>query len=448
MHSRTWLAGCLLATCLTVGVPWDCPAWELNGYSRTTLRGSWADAKGDDRGAYASEYLSAELDGLPLDSRLFVSGAYRWDLGQEDPDSPFYSSVDRFSGGQHLFLYEAGVDTRPVSWAELTAGRFTWESAESVHLDGAAARVDLARLPAFGLSVSAFGGRLVQFYQDLAKDSVYGLGLRTRLPWDVRADVDYLDYFDDLTRATVRKRFGQILYLKGSLEWVNSDLREGVASATLWLDATGTELTGTFYKKVGNREDDDYLFDFTADADPGRYALERLALDREQPYNQYAASLEQRLGDHATLSLAYTKRDLLDESAHEDASNTSFDVIQVGADLRDPGVPGLSLAGQVSWWFEDRLQGHEASSRSYSLSADQRLGADWTASAAYYWKEEDINNEFENAVARSLDLGLRYRPSRSWDLTLDYVRETDDLLEEIYGVDETHTVESRLTVRF
>ncbi len=436
---------------LLFALPTAAAAVEWGGYSRTTLRGAWADAPSgqDDRGAYFSEYLSAEVSGLPADTSLYVSGAYQWDLGQEDAESTFYTPVSRFSDGRHLFVYDAALSARPAPWAELTAGRFDWKSAEDVHIDGAAVSLAAPALPfVAGATVRGFGGRVVRFYDDLEESTVYGVGVDLRLPWDVLATVDYLSYFQDLTRATLRKSFGNAVASKASAEWVNSDLREALASATLWLDQTGTEVTGTFYKKVGNEDYDDFRYDYTDDADPGRYQLERLGIERLAPFNQYHVGVHQAFGPHATASIGYTKRDLIDEENHESASNTSFDVIQAGLSLAEPGFAGLFVSGQVSWWKEERLDGHEAGSRSYSLSAEQRLPADVTASVSYYWKEDDLNNEFESAVARSLRVGLVYRPDPVWDLAVDYTHETDDLLEELYGVDAVQTVESRLTVRF
>ncbi|MHB8763104.1 MAG: hypothetical protein ACYDA8_01980 [Deferrisomatales bacterium] len=427
------------------------PAWEVSGSSRTAVRGSWADAAPgqDDRGAYASEHLTLAATALPLGGTAFLSAAYRWDLGHEDPDSTFYSSVDRFPGGRHLFVYEAGVSARPVAWAEVTAGRFSWESAEPVHLDGAAVRLDLPPVPGLaGWSAAAFGGRIVQLYDDLEEEAVRGLGLEARLPWGTRASVDYLGYFDDLTRVTVRQAVGDAASARASAEWVNSSLREATASATLWLEASGTEVTATAVKKIGNEEDDDFLFDFTADADPGRYRLERLALDRQAPYHQYALAVTQAVTGAVSVSLAYTKRDLLDEDHYESAGNTSFDVVQAGVALRELVVRGLDLDGQVSWWREDRLAGREARSRSYSLTAEQRVTAAWSLSAAYYWKAEDLNHELENATARSLRLGARYRPAPAWTVGLEYTRDTDDLLDQLYGVDRVESVETRVTYRF
>jgi len=426
-------------------------AWELSGTSRTTLRSSWADAPSgeDDRAAYASEALSLEADRLPMDARVFLSGSYRWDIGQEDPDSVFYSSVDRFANGRHLFVQELGLSARPAQALEVTAGRFSWESAEPVHLDGAAARVSLPALPLLrGAELRAFGGRIVQFYEDLEKDGVYGAGVDLRLPLDVALTADYLDYFDDLTRVTARKAFGQAAYAEAGAEWVNGDLREASVSGTLWWAATGTEVTASVYKKIGNEDYDDFLLDFTADADPGRYELQRLALDRQAPYNQYRLGLEQRLGSVATVSLVYTKRDLIDEEHYESSFNTSFDVVQAGLGLFEPGVAGLSVRGHVSWWQEDRLAGDEARTLSYSLDAEQRLPRGFVVSGAYYRKTEDINNELESLVAQSLELGVGYHPGGAWGVDLAYTRETDDLLEDLYGVDEVHSVETRLTVRF
>ncbi len=426
-------------------------AWDLSGTSRTTLRSSWADAPSgeDDRAAYASEALSLEADGLPLDARVFASGSYRWDIGQEDPDSVFYGSVDRFAGGRHLFVQELGLSARPARALEVTAGRFWWESAEPVHLDGAAARVSLPGLPLVrGAGLRAFGGRIVQLYEDLEKQGVYGAGLDLGLPLGVDLTADYLDYFDDLARITARKAFGRTLYAKAGAEWVNGDLREASVSGTVWWEPTGTEITASVYKKIGNEDDDDFLLDFTADADPGRYQLARLALDRQAPYNQYRVGLEQRLGRAATVSLAYTKRDLIDEEHYESSFNTSFDVVQAGIGLFDPGVAGLTVRGRVSWWREDRLAGDEARTLSWSLDAEQRLPRGFTVSAAWYRKTEDINNELESLVAQSLELGAGYHPGGAWGVDLAYTRETDDLLEDLYGVDEIHTLETRLTVRF
>ncbi len=189
-----------LTACLGAG---GAGAWTLSGTSRTTLRASWADAAPDqdDRGAYGSQLLVLDAEGLPADGRAFFSGAFRWDLGQEEPDSVFYSSVDRFPGGSHLFVYDLGVVSRPLRALELTAGRFSWESAEPVHLDGAGARVRLP-LPVEA-SVEAFGGRLVQYYEDLERDAAWGAAAEARLPWGSRLRADYLDYFDDLLRLTV-----------------------------------------------------------------------------------------------------------------------------------------------------------------------------------------------------------------------------------------------------
>ncbi len=435
-----------LTACLGAG---GAGAWTLSGASRTTLRASWADAAPDqdDQGAYGSQLLVLEAQGLPLNSRAFFSGAFRWDLGQEEPDSVFYSSVDRFPGGSHLFVYDLGLVSRPLHAVELTAGRFSWESAEPVHLDGAGARVRLPLLPV-ETSVEAFGGRLVQYYEDLERDAAWGGAAEARLPWGGRLRADYLDYFDDLLRLTVRQTLRDLAWAKASAEWVNGNLREALVSATLWWDPTGTEVAASVYKKVGNEEDDDFLLDFTADADPGRYRLERLSLERQAPYNQYRLALEQRLGDHLTLSGAYTKRDLIDEDHYESPSNTSFDVVQAGLGVFDPGIPGLSLRAGLSWWLEDRLDGPEARSLSYSLDAEQRLPRGFVASAAYYRKDEDINNDLENLVAQSLELGLAYRPGSRWSADLTYRRDTDDLIEELYGVEETHSVETRVTVRF
>ncbi|GAB6062116.1 hypothetical protein [Deferrisoma palaeochoriense] len=441
----------VLGTVLWITPAAPAPAWDLSGTSRTELRTSWADADPgqDDRGAYGSEFLVLEADGLPLGARAFASGAFRWDLGQEGEDSVFYSSVDRFPNGRHLFVYDLGLEVNPAPWAGLTAGRFSWESAEAVHLDGGAARFTAKGPGPMGrVALEGFGGRLVQYYDDLEHDNVWGGAFELGLPWNVTARADYLDSFDDLTRLTLRHRLADLAWSKATAEWVNGDLREAEASVTAWWDPTGTEVTASIYKKIGNEEDDDFLLDFTADADPGRYRLERLSLERQGPYNQVRLSVEQALGRHVTLSGAYTKRDLIDEDHYEDPSNTSFDVVQLGLGLFEPGIPGFVLRGGVSWWREDRLAGHEARSLSYWADAEQAFLGSFLASASYYRKDEDLNNDLENLVAHSLELGLGYRHASRWSADLVYRRETDDLLEDLYGVDQVHTLETRLTVRF
>ncbi|GAB4281611.1 MAG: hypothetical protein Kow0092_36820 [Deferrisomatales bacterium] len=441
----------VVGTVLTAAQAAVAPAWDLSGTSRTSLRASWADAASgrDDRGAYGSELLVLEADQLPLESRGFFSGSFRWDLGQEESDSVFYSSVDRFPNGRQLFVYDLGLEVRPADAMEATVGRFAWESAEPVHLDGGAARLTSKGLPFLGsLSLEGFGGRLVQYYEDLEKDGVWGGAAEAELPGGLVVRADFLGYFDDLTRVSLRHAFRDLAWTRATAEWVNGDLREAEASVTLWWDPTHTQVTASAYKKVGNEQDDDFLLDFTADADPGRYQIERLNLERQAPYQQYRLAVEQALGSHVTVSGAYTKRDLIDEDHYEDPSNTSFDVVQAGLGLYDPGVAGLTLRAAMSWWREDRLSGHEARSLSYSLAVEQEFLRSFTVSAAYYRKDEDINNDLENLVAGSLELGLGYRSHSSWSVDLSYRGETDDLIDDLYGVDEIHTVGTRVTVRF
>lgn len=441
MRQRRFTPLILTAALLLVPVAQGLAFDMGQGISRTSLRLAWSDSdeNQDKRSAFFSQYYRAEGGSADEWGRFFLGGSYKYDLGNEQSESLFYEQ----SSERDFYLYEAGVNAALGDLSEFTAGRFDWESAERVQIDGLAVSVgDRYQL-------RGFAGRSVSYFSDLEDDELWGVGIRADLPLGMDLRADYMNLFEGIVDAELRGGIGHWGSARIGGQAVDNDLRELYARGDLWFEQTGTHLRGGYFKKLGNEEDADYGFDFTTDADATSQQIDRINLEREAPYNQYEASVEQLALDTLSVGLRYVKRDLIDEDHYESASNTSFDVITArlswdGAAL----LKGLYLDGYYSYWKEERLNGHEAGSSSWSVAVTEKLSDLWSMWLFYYNKTEDVNNQLENQLAELAQLGVEYADPDDWAVTAELSHEADDVIEELYGVEAIIRFDTRLTVRF
>ena len=436
-----------LAISALIGTPGNAPAATISGLSRTTLEFMSADAdySEDDSGGLFTEYLRLKAEGLPADTAIFASGAFKAGLESEDEGSIYYNDVYDQPGDKRFYLYSAGV-TGKVEDLGFTLGRFDWRSVENVNLDGGALSYSVGG--STGLKLSAFGGYVVDLYEDLEDDTIFGLGLELKLHPGVKFKADYMNLFDDLYNTELSAKLSSALSAKLEAKWVEERLREVELKGGYLLNEFDARIIGNFKKKIGKYDHSDYLYDYTSDASLTDYHVEMLNLDREAPYNQYRIGVDKYFGETFYVSADYIKRDLIDEEFYESAGNTSFDVYRVGFTMNDLFLEGFSLSARYALWEEDRLSGYESSSSSYSIDVEQQVMEPLKVYASWYSKESDLNNQLENQVADALTAGVNYKGSKVWEVDASYTAETDDTLEELYGVDKVETFETSLTLNF
>ncbi|PLX40991.1 MAG: hypothetical protein C0609_11450 [Deltaproteobacteria bacterium] len=436
-----------LAISALIGTPGSATAATISGLSRTTLEFMSADAdySEDDSGGLFTEYLSLKAEGLPAEATIFASGALKAGMESEDEDSIYYNDVYEHSGDKRFYLYSAGVTGKAADLG-FTLGRFDWRSVENVNLDGAALSYSVGG--SSGFKLSTFGGFVVDLYDDLEDDTIFGLGLEFPLHPGIKFKANYMNLFDDLYNAELAAKLSSAVSAKLEAKWVEERLREVELKGEYLLNAFDARLFGNFKKKIGNYEHADYLYDYTSDASYSDYRVDRLNLDREAPYNQYRIGLDKYFGESFSISADYIKRDLIDEESYESSGNTSFDVYRLGFNLNDLLIDGFSLAARYSLWEEDRLAGYESSSSSYSIDVEQEIIEPLKIYASWYSKESDLNNQLENQVSEALTAGINYKGSEVWEVDASYSAETDDTLDELYGVEKVETFTTSLTLNF
>ncbi len=453
-----WLAISLCLVALTTGWAMELGDLDLSLRSTTRYRVQWSDdptdgmAADDSHDQDLNQLLAGDLNWAESGMTVSVMGRYLKDLDGTSSGSIFQDYTDsRGDHRQDFEIYYAYVEKKDflTPGLDVRAGRQYAYSAETVHYDGLQLRFALPDW--YGFEAEVFGGRLVQHYSDITRDSVGGYNLSLHPLSNLSFYLDGVFSEETSTEGSVFWWPTENIRTRGRLAFINDHTRFFDVSAQVQCPVTGTVIDASLYRRYKIAADSEFLFDYTYSLDEALSdELTSLYLLREQGYLEYDFKVSQPLPGLPGLTVyaRYTKRDLAHDN-DENLYNTNFDRYTIGCTMDEwLNLKGFHLDAGYSYWKEDRDVWYEEESTSYFADFRQELLERFEVGAGFYHKTEDVNSLIENEASTRYQASLKYRfMDHAW-VKLLYQYDEDDFYKDELGVDHINALTMSLHLEY
>lgn len=421
--------------------------------SNTQYKYQWSDkpnklvsSDSDDQDIY--EILSGEIGNNSKDLTFSFLGRYAKDLDGTTEGSIYQDFTDGGRERQRLDIYYAYIEKELFNKLDVKLGRQFAYSSEIVNFDGLSVSGD--GIGPRWLNFEAFGGSIVQTYENLNRDGIGGLNLDFNFIKNLTIYVDSVFYRRNSYEGGFYWKPLPYLKAKGSWSLINTNNRQWDLNVIATCPKTKTTINVDIYKHFRIKISDDFLYDYTTKINTNAaQEIRRLYLGRELGYIDYSISITQPIPTQEGMSvfIKYTKRDLYHDY-YEDYYNTDFYRWTGGFSLENwKFLKGTKFNIGYSYWKEQRHNLYESTSKSIYGDIEQEIGEKLSIAGGFYYKTEDVNSLIEGEAAHYYYGKLRYKFSEENYAEVKYEYETDDYYHE-YGIDGINAITLTLNYNF
>ncbi len=417
---------------------------KLELRSTTQYKLQWSDnpnnlVSNDDNDQDISEILGVDAYHKKTGLSFNFFGKYTKDLDGTPEGSIFEDYVDTNDSRQKLYAYYMYLEKDNfIGNLDLKIGRQYSYSSEIVHYDGVSVSGNGFGKDWFNFEV--FGGRIVEMYSNLDRNSVGGFNVELNFIKNLSFYVDTVFYKKNSYEIGAYWKPTDYIKSKVSYAAINSHSRFWSFDISGTCPKTDTTIEVNVFKRFRITIDDDFLYDYTSSIDENiGKDIRRFYLARLIGYIEYSISLSQPIPKQEGMSffVRYTRRDVNDSTDifYEKLYNTDFYRWTLGYSIDNwKMLKGFKLNLGYSYWKEENKDFYDASSESFFADVEQEIAKKFIFTAGFYYKTEDVNSMIEGEASHYYYGALKYKFTKENWAQIKYEYETDDYYDE-FGVD-------------